>query len=114
MNGSHDQSLDVHASLKRSWALCALSSATYLSVGYTVLRLEWQASAASRWLGLASLTILYLLVVLGRNLDKNNRPGENRLLPDLGWGNWMTLLRGVFIASLVGFLFSPHLQGWLA
>jgi CDP-diacylglycerol---glycerol-3-phosphate 3-phosphatidyltransferase len=114
MNELRDPSQDALASLQRSWALFALASASYLAAVYTVLRLEWQAAAASRWLGLTSLTILYLLVVLGRNLDKNSRPGEDRLLPDLGWGNWMTLLRGVLVANLVGFLFSPRPQGWLA
>jgi CDP-diacylglycerol--glycerol-3-phosphate 3-phosphatidyltransferase len=114
MNDSSYPSPEPLTSLKRSWALFALLSISYLAVGYTVLLLEWQAAAALRWLALASLTILYLLVVLGRNLEQNRRPAEDRLLPDLGWGNWMTLLRGVLVASVVGFILSPQPLGWLA
>jgi len=37
----------------------------------------------------------------------NHLPGENKILPALGWGNLATLLRGFLIGFLAGFLFSP-------
>jgi CDP-diacylglycerol--glycerol-3-phosphate 3-phosphatidyltransferase len=55
-----------------------------------------------------------LLSVLWRNLDANHRQGELALLPTLGWGNFLTLGRGVLTAMLLGFLGLPQPQGWLA
>ena len=36
-----------------------------------------------------------------------SRAGEQQLLPTLGWGNRLTLLRGILVAGLVGFLVLP-------
>jgi CDP-diacylglycerol--glycerol-3-phosphate 3-phosphatidyltransferase len=101
-------------SLRRSWALFVFISAIFLVVGFTWLLLEWQAEAAWRWLGLAALTILYLAVILWRCLGQNRRSSDYILLPRLGWGNWMTLFRGILVAGVVGFLFSPRPPGYLA
>jgi len=107
------QSLQAKQSLRRSWALFALLSIAYLAAGWYLLRTVWQADAALNWVILASVTLIYLLIVLWRNLDQNRRPDEEILLPGLGWGNWTTLLRGVLVASLIGFLFLPRPSGWL-
>ena len=100
--------------LRQRWVaffiLCALS----LLAGYTFLHSTWQPEAALRWLALSSLTLAYLLIVLWRGLAHNYRNGETALLPEFGWGNHLTLLRGMLVAGLVGFLFSPQPDGWLA
>jgi len=102
--------------LRRRWGVFAASCVIYLGSGYALLRHWWSPANSARWLALVSLALVYLLVVLGRNLGSNHRPGESRLLPTFGWGNRATLLRGLLLAGLLGFLFSPRPTGpaaWL-
>lgn len=98
------------------WQFMAFLSAclVYLVGGYIFLRSSWQPIYALRWACLALIVLTYLLVVFGTHLKTNHRPGEETLLPSLGWGNSLTLLRGALVASLMGFLFSPRPPGWLA
>ena len=98
--------------LKRWNAVCALC-VLFVASGYTLLRLEWGESSAFRWLLLSTIGISYLLIVLRRNLKANHRIGEAGLLPAFGWGNGLTILRGILVAGLAGFLFSPRLEGWV-
>jgi CDP-diacylglycerol--glycerol-3-phosphate 3-phosphatidyltransferase len=35
------------------------------------------------------------------------------LLPAFGWGNGLTIVRGILVAGLAGFLFSPRPEGWV-
>ncbi len=72
----------------------------------------WPSS--SRWLALSGLALAYGLWVLWRNLPANHRTGEEALLPSLGSGNILTLVRGLCIGLLAGFLFGPWPQGALA
>lgn len=104
----------ILARLRRSWVLFASLSIVYLAAGYTLLSSSWQAVPAARWLLQAGLATGYLLAVIWRNLTHNRRPEETTLLPNLGWGNWMTMLRGLGIAGVIGFLFSPRPPSWLA
>ncbi len=100
--------------LKRRWALVAIISALFLLSGFSLLQGSWQVAYARQWLFQASLGLLYLLWVLWRGLEHNYRVGESHLLPGLGIANITTLLRGVLIASLLGFLLLPWPPGWLA
>jgi CDP-diacylglycerol--glycerol-3-phosphate 3-phosphatidyltransferase len=100
--------------LRQRWALVALISALFLLSGYSLLQGSWQVAYARQWLIQASLGLLYLLWVLWRGLEHNYRVGETHLLPGLGIANITTLLRGVLIASLLGFLLLPWPPGWLA
>ena len=99
--------------LRIEWALISAFSLSFLAVGFVVLSVAWQPDQAGRWLILPSLVVAYLLRVLRQNLGANHREGEPDLLPDLGWGNRLTLLRGVLVAGMMGFLFLPRPQGWL-
>jgi CDP-diacylglycerol--glycerol-3-phosphate 3-phosphatidyltransferase len=90
--------------LRIEWGLIAASSLLFLGGGFLVLSVAWQPGLAARWLVLPSLVIAYLLHVLWRNLELNHREGELDLLPDLGWGNRLTLLRGLLVAGMMGFL----------
>ena len=99
--------------LRLRWGIFVALSAGFAILGYLVLRQAWTPESAVRWLTLAGSVLLYQSVVLGSNLKKNHRAGEAALLPGLGPGNHMTLLRGLLVAGLVGFLFSPRPQGWL-
>jgi CDP-diacylglycerol--glycerol-3-phosphate 3-phosphatidyltransferase len=102
-------SRDRHSlqSLHRLWALTALLGVLFLSAFHQFLQDGWGESQADRWLLLAGSALAYLLIVLWRSLPYNRRPGDAALLPRFGWGNSMTLLRGILLAALTGFLFAP-------
>jgi CDP-diacylglycerol--glycerol-3-phosphate 3-phosphatidyltransferase len=89
-------------------------SALFLLSGFALLKGNWQFTFARQWLIQSSLGLLYLLWVLWRGLEYNHRLGETRLLPGFGAGNSMTILRGILISSLLGFLFLPWPPSWLA
>lgn len=100
------------SSLQRTWLLvAALWLAAWLAF-YTLLRPTWPYSG--RWLALSGLILAYELWTLWRNLPANHRPGESALLPSLGPGNALSLLRGLCIGLLAGFLFGPWPPGALA
>ena len=109
---SHDQ-VSVLRQLRLKWALFAGVCLLLLVSGAITLFPTWAPEHTLRWSIIASLAIIYLLVVFWRNLGANHRRSETQLLPALGWGNLMTLFRGLMIAGLLGFLFSPAPQGWL-
>jgi CDP-diacylglycerol--glycerol-3-phosphate 3-phosphatidyltransferase len=61
------------------------------------------------------IVLAYSLWLCWTGLDRNRRPGEASLLPTFGPGNTVTLLRGLVMALLAGFLFLPRpMDGWLA
>lgn len=69
---------------------------------------------AVRW-GLLTGGVLVLeLQLLWRHLPDNRRPGESVVFPSLGVANGLTLLRGLLLALLAGFLFAPWPSGLLA
>lgn len=105
------------ASLKKDWIKAGLFFMLFIGGIYFFLSLYWEANYALRWLGLASAFGSYQLWVLWRSLRLNYREhsaGKNELLPNLGWANTISFGRGIFIAALLGFLFSPWADGWLA
>ena len=108
-----DQAISA-ASLRYRWAVFVFLSFLVWAFGYGFLRANWQPIFALRWLVLSLSGLLYAWKALWDGLPVNHRIGDTRLLPNLGPGNDMTLLRGVLIALLLGFLFSPRPAGWLA
>ena len=102
------------SSLRKSWFYLLLLQGLLLVAGYQVLLKWWSVQYAMRWFGLATIASLIFFTILWRRLEINYRPGENHLLPDFGPGNLLTVLRGMILALLLGFLFSPWPQGWLA
>jgi CDP-diacylglycerol---glycerol-3-phosphate 3-phosphatidyltransferase len=100
--------------LRQRWLVFLIASAASLASGFVLLWKTWGTSYALRWLPLPVIMVLYLGIVLRRGLVYNLRAGETRLLPDLGWGNVLTLLRGLLVALMSGFLFLPYPAGWLA
>jgi CDP-diacylglycerol--glycerol-3-phosphate 3-phosphatidyltransferase len=109
----HRQSL---ISLRRRWLIVALLYAVALLAGYWWLRSVWHADAAMRWLGMATAAMVIQMAILWWTLRHNHRPSEDVLLPFLGYGNGMTLARGLLICMLAGFLLTPQPQGplvWL-
>lgn len=102
------------ANLKKDWMRAGLFFVLFVGGVYLLLHRFWDANYALRWLGLASAFGLWQLWVLWRSLPLNHREKEGVLLPSLGWANAVSFGRGIFIAALLGFLFSPWAEGCLA
>lgn len=100
--------------LRRSWVAFGVIAFGLLLLGGLILMMTWELRSASRWFVQSSLVVVYILFVLGRHLHLNRTDATRPLLPDLGWGNRVTLIRGVLIASVAGFLFLPRPPGWLS
>lgn len=98
------------------WFLFAFVGYGLILFAFLWLRSWWTPPHPRRWFLVAALTYGAILWILGRNLDKNHRPGEEALFPTLGLGNTISLLRGVLMAALSGFLFLTRPLGkaaWL-
>ena len=68
---------------------------------------------AERWLSFALAVLGVELWLVRRNLPQNHRHGESTVLPTLGMGNVLTLVRGLAYALMAGFLLAPRPGGWL-
>ena len=101
-------------SLRKRWAILTLASFVTLAASYVPLQSQWRPVFAIRWLVLTALGFIYLLWILWTGLPENHREGEDKLLPSLGAGNYLTILRGALIAALMGFLLAPRPEGWVA
>jgi CDP-diacylglycerol--glycerol-3-phosphate 3-phosphatidyltransferase len=101
-------------SLRIQAGLFSLASALFCLGGYILLRTAWAPSYALNWLAITAICTLYLLWLLWRGLPENRRAGERQLLGTLGAANLLTLGRGLGLAALAGFLFSPRPAGWVA
>ena len=100
--------------LQKSWYVFIVGSLGVILVGFGILYSVWEPLFAVRWILLTSPVALYQIWLLGKNLPNNHRIGEKNLLPGLGIGNILTLVRGLLFAMLTGFLFSPQPLGGLA
>lgn len=100
--------------LRKEWAFFALLSLSFLTAGFTLLSFNWGKPFAAIWVLLSAAAVVYQLSVLWLSLPRNHRQGETNILSSLGWGNRLTLLRGLLIAGLIGFLALPPPPGWLA
>ena len=92
--------------LQRSWLLFAALAILAWFGSYLLQRHTWPSPGL--WLLYSGIVLSYVLWTLWRALPLNTRPGQTELLPTLGWGNYLSLLRGLIIALLAGFLFAPR------
>jgi CDP-diacylglycerol--glycerol-3-phosphate 3-phosphatidyltransferase len=97
--------------LRRRWWLATLLFFFTLWPVYVFLQNTWQPLYAQRWLIIAAVVLAYQLWLFRQGLKHNHRQGEAALLPTLGAGNALTLLRGLGLALLAGFLLSPRPPG---
>ena len=105
--------LVVPPALKKRWLGVTAVYITTILIFYTILLQNW-SNYATRWLGITILLAIYCLHVLWKHLPQNHRASETAVLPTLGWGNSLTLLRGLNMSMMAGFLLSPWTDGWLA
>ena len=109
-----DRNVITLAELHRQWRQFAILNAALLIVGYLVVALHWSFAHAQLWAAVAAPASLYALWLLRRGLPNNYRPSDQQLLNRLGAGNVLTILRGLAIALLAGFLLIPRPDGLLA
>lgn len=102
----------VTISLRRRWLVTAVIWYAVLGLGYWLLSSVWPH--AGRWAMIAGLVMVYGLWVLRDGLPQNHRADETAVLPAFGWGNSLTLMRGLAISLVAGFLLSPWPEGALA
>lgn len=107
----HDFSM---LSLRRRWLAVALLFGLVLWFGYQLLSAEWDPVSAWRWAAVATGVLVYELGHLWWGLKNNHRRGDSALLPTLGAGNALTLLRGLALGLTAGFLVAPWPPGKLA
>ncbi|MCJ7677485.1 MAG: CDP-alcohol phosphatidyltransferase family protein [Anaerolineales bacterium] len=101
-------------SLRRRWLTTAGLGVAALVAGAALLLPALDRDAVIRWLLVAAGVLGYQLAFVGRRLSLNHPEGEDGLLPGFGPGNTLTLLRGVLLALLAGFLVVPWPRGPLA
>ena len=99
-------------SLRRQWLKIG-AGWTAVTLAFYLL-LKPSLPHPSRWLLFTTLGLAFGLRVLWRGLPENHRAGETELLPTLGAGNQLSLMRGLCLSLLAGFLFSPWPQGPVA
>lgn len=102
------------AHLQRTWRRLGLLTMLVVLAGFGGLARGWALGPALRWLGLAGLTAGYSLAFLKRDLGRNRAAAAGSIYPDLGAGTLATLLRGILLAAVSGFLFSPRPPDGLA
>lgn len=109
-----DRNVIALAELQRQWRKFAALSVSLLIVGYLAIAVHWSFAHAQLWAALAVPASLYALWLLRRGLPNNHRQSEQQLLSRLGAGNVLTILRGLAVALLAGFLLIPRPEGLLA
>ncbi len=102
------------AVLRRRWVQLSLAAATTVAGCLLLLEGVLGLPEAIRWGFASGVTLAYLLWLLWRNLPLNRRHGETGILPTLGAGTGLSLLRGLCIALLAGFLTLPRPLGLIA
>ncbi|CAN5831729.1 hypothetical protein BH10CHL1_BH10CHL1_35490 [soil metagenome] len=100
--------------LRWRWLIVAAFYAVALLLGYSFLRQQWQSGREAQWLSVATVAMIIQLSIFWWALHLNHRPSEAKLFPFLGYGNAMTLARGLCTALLAGFLFAPRPTAALA
>lgn len=98
--------------LKRRFAVVALlyvtgAAAVGVLLPFSQLQFIW-------WEIGVGTAVFFQLGMLWRFLPFNRRPAGGQVLPTLGLGNGLSLLRGLLLAMLAGFLLVPEPFGWVA
>lgn len=101
-------------SLRKRWLFTAGLYVAALIAGYGFLDWAWSAGHAVWWLGWAAAATLVELGILWWILPHNHRKASPRLLPTFGYGTALTLVCGLLLVLLAGFLFAPRPSGLLA
>ncbi len=100
--------------LRWQWLGFAAAFAAVLLLAHQGLLRQWPAADAARWLLLATGALVVQMVIFWIALPLNRPQAADRLYVNLGYGNALTLLRGLLVSLLAGFLLGPTPTGALA
>lgn len=92
--------------LRLRWIVVASVAAVATALAYDLFTARFATALARRWLVLSGVVLAYELALLWRFLPRNH-DGE-RLAPSLGPATLLTVVRGVCVAFLAGFLLLPQ------
>ncbi|MEZ4708173.1 MAG: CDP-alcohol phosphatidyltransferase family protein [Caldilineaceae bacterium] len=101
-------------SLRLRWLAAAILYLLCTLLGYFFIRAYWHMHYAQNWAIWSNALLICQLGILWWALKHNHRRNEARLLPTFGYGNAITLTRGLAVCLLAGFLFAPPPPGLLA
>ena len=93
--------------LKRRWWAVVLLFVLATVGGFLLLSVGWHPTAAMEWGMGTSGALLYLLGYTRIHLALNRRHADASVLPQLGAGNVLTLVRGLLYGFLAGFVVLP-------
>jgi CDP-diacylglycerol--glycerol-3-phosphate 3-phosphatidyltransferase len=99
--------------LQRQWLSVAAVFFLLSLLMYGLWRSGTASSYANQWLAQTAVIAAYCLGIVWRHMPENHRAGEKSVLPTFGWGNWLTIMRGLLMSMMAGFLFIPWPAGWL-
>lgn len=102
------------AALRERWVGLVGVHILALVGGFVGLRAGPGPAYARRWLPLSAAVSAYQLWFVWRRLSQNHRAGEAQLLPVFGSGNALSMLRGLLLALVAGFLPAPRPEGAVA
>jgi CDP-diacylglycerol--glycerol-3-phosphate 3-phosphatidyltransferase len=94
----------VPSRLRRQWAGVALFAAAGAAAGYVLLSEWWTTTEGGRWLLVAGGLAAIELDVLRRWLARNRYRATGPPRPTLGVANLLTVIRGLLLAAVAGFL----------
>lgn len=107
----HSQAL---IKLRKQWAGYSLLSGLILGISHWGIKILWGNKEANQWLAITGVMLIYLLWTFLGLLEQNHREGDTELLETIGAGNSLTIMRGVLVAMIAGFLFLPRPSGYLS
>jgi len=99
--------------LKLSWFRTMALFIIIWFVSFMFLKKLWMDENAIRWFFISGIILVYELYILWRILKYHVKGKRKKLLNVLGFGNVLTLTRGLLIAFVGGFLFSARPAGKL-
>lgn len=92
--------------LRLRWIAIAVVAMAATTLAYDQFAARFATDLARRWFALSALVLAYEFVLLWQFLPRNRDGGE--LSPSFGPATLLTVVRGVFIAFLAGFLLLPR------
>ena len=113
-NTSKSDGPQLPPTLLVGWWWTVAVSAVALILTYLLLRFRWDAHYALIWLIGAAIASIITVGILRFRLPENHPPDSSELLSTLGPATWMTMMRGLMQAFLVGLIVVPWPPGWLA
>lgn len=99
--------------LRRKWVQIVIASIAAIFALVVILGWLHSPEFASRWVIGVLIVWIYELRLLWRFLRINHPPGKIELRQHLGHGTQLTLVRGLLIAALGGFILLPEFSGIL-